>query len=185
MYVRVKVVVICHGETAPAWRLALAATEGAWDAHGEVRLRRLGRRVPAADTRELREWDELLRDATCIPEATPADLAWADVALLGTSAPDGRVVERLRRFVDAATPLWRDGGLAGKVFGAYTARDGAPERSGSRLATLGDVLRQWGGLVVPLAADASDLAAAAALGRRATETARALKSGRPDFAAVA
>ena len=185
MYVRVKVVVICHGETAPAWRLALAATEGAWDAHGEVRLRRLGRRVPAADTRELREWDEVLRDATCIPEATPADLAWADVVLLGTSAPEGRVVERLRRFVDAATPLWRDGVLAGKLFGVYTPRLEAPERPGSRLATLTDVLRQWGGLVMPLASHEPDLAAAAALGRQATETARALKSGRRDFAAVA
>ena len=172
MYVRVKVVVICHGETAPAWRLALAATEGAWDAHGEGRLRRLGRRVPAADTRELREWDELLRDATCIPEATPADLAWADVVLLGTSAPDGLVVDRLRRFVDAATPLWHDGGLAGKIFGAYTGRADPPARSGSRLATLADVFRQWGGLVVPLASHETGLAAAAALGRRATETAR-------------
>ena len=185
MYVQVKVVVICHGETAPAWRLALAATEGAWDAHGEVRLRRLGRRVPAADTRELREWDEVLRDATCIPEASPGDLAWADVVLLGTSAPDGVVVDRLRRFVDAAAPLWRDGGLAGKVFGAYTVRADAHERPGSRLATLRDVLRQWGGLVVPLASHESDPAAAAALGRRATETARALKSGRRDVAAVA
>lgn len=185
MYVRVKVVVICHGETASAWRLALAATEGAWDAHGEVRLRRLGRHVPAPDARELHEWDEVLRDATCIPEASPADLAWADVALFGTSAPDGLVVERLRRFVDAATPLWRDGGLAGKVFGAYTARTDSHERQGSRLATLGDVFRQWGGLVVPLASRERDLAAAATLGRRATETARALKSGRRDFAAVA
>ena len=208
MYVSVKVVVIYHGETEPVYRLALSATDGAWDAGGEVRVRRVGRLVPPAGAHERPEWLEVLRDRACIPEASAADLAWADVALFGTAVPNGAVVDRLRQFVDATTPLWRGGQLAEKVYGAFTA--GAPARgaAGSRLVTVTDLFHQWGGIIVPLdprdpcarqighspnaaryAARGtpleSELAAARGQGRRATETARALKAGRSLLADVA
>jgi len=208
MYVHVKVVVIYHGEREQVYRLALAATEGAWDAGGEVRVRRIGQLVPPAGAREHPEWSELLHDAAALPEATAADLAWADVALFGTAMPNGAVVDGLRQLVDATAPLWRTGELSEKVYGAFVGMVPTHVGSGSRLVTLTDVFHQWGGIVVPLgtpdpkspqagwspaaarqatrgALHESALAAAHGQGRRATETARVLKAGRSLLADVA
>jgi NAD(P)H dehydrogenase (quinone) len=202
MYARspVRVAVFCHGTAERVWRLALAAAEGAWDAGGEVRVRRLGPLVPPGTVYACPELVRVLRDAEHVPEAEPADLAWADAALFGTATPYGVALDRLTLFVDAAVPLWRAGRLGGKVYGAFTAAAGAhggPER---RLASLTDVFHHWGGVIVPLegrdpigghvgepggAAAAvpgapSDPEGAAAWrqGRRVTETAGALAAGR-------
>jgi len=208
MYVHVKVVVIYHGELEQVYRLALAATEGAWDAGGEVRLRRVGQLVPPAGAHEHPEWREILHDSAALPEASMTDLAWADVALFGTAMPNGAVVDGLRQLVDAGTPLWRTGALAEKVYGAFTGLVPAYAGTGSRLVTLTDVFQQWGGIVVPPGAPEprssqvgrsssavredtpgalhdSALAAAHGQGRRATETARVLKAGRRLLADVA
>jgi NAD(P)H dehydrogenase (quinone) len=208
MYVHVKVVVVYHGEREQLFRLALAATEGAWDAGGEVRVRRVGPLVPPAGAPERPEWSEMRHDSADLPEASAADLAWADVALFGTVMPNGAVVDDLRRLVDATTPLWRTGELSEKVYGAFTGMMATHVGTGSRLVTLTDVFHQWGGIVVPLGAPGarssqvgwspgagrqaargamheSALAAAHGQGRRATETARVLKAGRSLLADVA
>jgi NAD(P)H dehydrogenase (quinone) len=159
MHPHVKVAVFQHGEAAPLRRLARAAADGARDAGGEVRLRSLSP-----------------RGAT-----TPADLEWADVALFGTATPYGVVLDRLTRFVDGAVPLWRSGALAGKVYGAFTAAAAAHGGADRRRVSLTDVFHHWGGIIVPLEGrdtlgrDArTPDEAARRLGRRATETARAL-----------
>jgi NAD(P)H dehydrogenase (quinone) len=208
MYVHVKVVVIYHSETERVYRLALAATEAAWDAGAEVRVRRVGRLVPPAGVHQRPEWSEILRDMTSIPEARAADLAWADAALFGTAAPNAAVVDRLRQFADATTPLWRTGQLAEKVYGVFTPTAPAHHGAGSRLVTLTDLFHQWSGIVVPLelrdagsrqigaspgaarqanggAPSQSELDAARSQGHRATETVRALKAGRRVLADVA
>jgi len=190
MYAHVKVAVLYQCDTAQVCRLALAASEGAWDAGAEVRVRRLGRR------------------AERIPQARPADLDWADVALFGTATPYGVTLDALTRYVDAVVPLWRAGRLREKVYGAFTAAAsvrGGPTR---RLASLADVFQHWGGIIVPLAGrdpleqpvggpDAGrplatigspfelELAAARHQGRRATELAAALQVGQRFLADVA
>jgi NAD(P)H dehydrogenase (quinone) len=208
MYVHVKVVVIYHSVTEHVYRLALAATDGAWDAGGEVRVRRIGQLVAPEGNQPRPDWAEILDDARCIPEVSTADLEWADVALFGTPTPYSVTVDGLTEFIDATVPAWRAGKLTEKVYGAFTSAatvHGGPE---GRLVSLVDVFHHWGGIVVPLrvrdaaarelaraggvtrlAARGSlfgaELAAARSLGQRATETARALKAGRRLLAEVA
>lgn len=190
MYAHVKVAVIYQGESEQVCRLALAAGEGAWDAGAEVRMRRLGRR------------------AERIPQARPADLAWADVALFGTATPFGVRLDSLTRFIDATVPLWLAGKLAEKVYGAFTTAAAVHGGPGRRLVSLTDVFHHWGGLIVPLggrdplgrrsvevdgssppaargASFDTELAVARSQGRRATEAARALKAGHLLLADVA
>ena len=168
MYAHVKVAVIYQGESEQVCRLALAAGEGAWDAGAEVRMRRLGRR------------------AERIPQARPADLAWADVALFGTATPYGVTLDALTRFVDAVVPLWRAGRLSRKVYGAFTAAASVRGGPTHRLASLADVFQHWGGIIVPLGSPfEAEPAAARRQARRAVETAGALKVGRLFLADVA
>ena len=208
MYVHVKVAVIYHSVTEQVYRLALAATDGAWDAGGEVRVRRVGQLVPPEGAHSRPEWVEILCDSEYIPEATPADLEWADVALFGTATPYGAVLDRLTQFIDATVPLWRAGKLAEKVYGAFTSAATVHGGPNGRLVSLVDVFHHWGGIVVPLRARdpisqqigqpdcasqlvtrgspiVTELAAARSQGQRATETARALQAGRRLLADVA
>ena len=208
MYVHVKVAVIYHSVTAQVCRLALAATDGAWDTGGEVRVRRLGQLAPLGEMHLRPEWVDVLRDTECLPEASPADLEWADVALFGAATPYGAALDRLTQFIDATVPLWRAGKLAEKVYGAFTPAATVHGGPNGRLVSLADVFHHWGGIVVSLrpcdpisrqigepdgttllarrgAPLAAELAAARSQGRRATETARALKAGRRLLAEVA
>jgi NAD(P)H dehydrogenase (quinone) len=213
MYVHVKVAVIYHSVTEQVGRLALAATDGAWDAGGEVRVRRLGQLAPLGEMHVRPECVEVLRETERMPEASPADLEWADVALFGTATPYSATLDSLTQFIDATVPLWRAGKLADKVYGAFTTAATVHGGSDGRLVSLADVFHHWGGIVVPLrpcdpisrqigqpdvaardarlvirgapGVSAAELAAARSQGRRATETARALKAGRRLLADVA
>ena len=208
MDAHVNVAVFYHSETAQLLRLALAAADGASDAGGEVRVRRVGRPVSLARLSPRAESIPFLRDGERGPEAGPADLEWADVALFGTATPFGVQLDALTRFIDATVPLWLAGKLAAKVYGAFTAAaavHGGPSR---RLVSLTDVFHHWGGIVLPLGGrdpigrrsgepDGSspvgarsapfdaELTVARRQGRRATDAARALKAGRLLLADVA
>ena len=198
MQARVKVAVFAHGETEEVWRLALAAGDGAAGTGADVRVRRLGRLAGDARMCAHPRSIPIGRDAQLAREASPSDLAWADVALFGTATPYGVTLDRLTRFIDATVPLWREGRLAGKVYGAFTAAAAVHGGPDHRLVSLIDLFHHWGGLIVPLGgrdplgrqtrepavagsvvASASpfgaELAAAQGQGRRATEAARALK----------
>ncbi|HEU4628724.1 MAG TPA: hypothetical protein VFS08_03235 [Gemmatimonadaceae bacterium] len=208
MSMPVKVAVFYQGETELVCRLALAAATGVEDADGEVRLRSLGRPVPSATIYARPEFVRVLRALERTPDASPADLAWADAALFGTATPYGMTLDPLTRFIDATVPLWRVGTLAEKVYGGFTAATAAHGRPGRRLVSLTDVFHHWGGIIIPLegrdpiggqpgerdgisplAAHRSpveaELAAARRQGRRATEIVRALKARHVRFADVA
>lgn len=208
MYVHVKVAVIYDGETERVCRLALAAARGARVARGEVRLRRLGRLPWSETTYAPPALVRMLRLTERVPEASPADLEWADVALFGMAMPYGVVLDRLTRFIDATVPLWQGGKLTGKVYGAFSAAATAHGGRDHRLVSLTDVFHHWGGIIVPLRgrdpigprrcdADGAstsesprawrdaEVDAAWRQGRRATETAHALKAGHQLHADVA
>ena len=208
MSVKTRVAVICQSVADPrVYHLAMAATAAAWDAGAEVRVRRVGEVAAPDGARANPECEEILRDCEYIPEATPADLEWADVALFGTPTRDGAVVGHLKRFIDATVPLWKEGKVASKVYGVFT---GAARRegTGTRLLSLADVFAYWGGIVVAPAGPAvlvrrdaapcapaaartvpipteAELAAAREQGRQAAEAAHALKAARCALADVA
>jgi NAD(P)H dehydrogenase (quinone) len=211
MYVHVKVALFYYGVSEQVYRLAVAATGGAWDAGGEVRVCRIREPVPPETTYARPAWIEILRDFEGVPEASPADLEWADVALFGTATPYNTVADGLSEFIHATVPLWRAGKLAEKVYGAFTSAATVRCRRDGRLVLLDDVFHHWGGIVVPLRSDEAtspeagrpgapsrearrstrgsptetELAAARDQGQRATETARALQAGRRVLADVA
>src|SRR5688500_6850008 len=110
MDAHVNVAVFYHSETAQLLHLALAAADGALDAGGEVRVRRIGRRDSAARMSPRADPIPFPRDGERSQQAGAADLEWADVALFGTATPYGVRLDPPTRFIDATVPLW----LAGK-----------------------------------------------------------------------
>jgi NAD(P)H dehydrogenase (quinone) len=136
-----------------------------------------------------------------VAEASVDDLAWADAVLFGTPTRFGNVASQLKAFIDTTGPLWAQGGLADKVYSAFTASNTAHGGQEATLLALGNVFYHWGGIIVPpgytdpvqfqsgnpygtshVAGDGppSDLALQAARyqARRAVDTAASLKAGR-------
>lgn len=197
----VNTAIIYYSATGTVHALAQAAAEGAEKAGARVRLRTVAELAPpeAIDARP--EWARHRRDTAGIAEAGLDDLAWADVVLFGTPTRFGNVAGQLKAFLDSTGPLWLRGGLADKVYSAFTASNTAHGGQESTLLALGNVFHHWGGIIVPpgytdpiqlrsgnpygtshVAGDGPPgevaLAAARYQARRAVDIAAAVKAGR-------
>ena len=145
----VKAAIIYYSATGTVHALARAAGEGAEKAGALVRLRKVAELAPPAAISANPAWDQHLRDTADVTEASLDDLAWADVVLFGTPTRFGNVASQLKAFIDATGPLWMQGGLAGKVYSAFTASNTAHGGQETTLLALGNVFYHWGGIIVP------------------------------------
>jgi len=145
----VKAAIIYYSATGTVHALARAAGEGAEKAGALVRLRKVAELAPPAAISANPAWGQHLRDTADVVEASLDDLAWADVVLFGTPTRFGNVASQLKAFIDATGPLWMQGGLAGKVYSAFTASNTAHGGQEATLLALGNVFYHWGGIIVP------------------------------------
>ena len=145
----VKAAIIYYSATGTVHTLARAAGEGAEKAGALVRLRKVAELAPPAAISANPAWDQHLRETADVAEASLDDLAWADVVLFGTPTRFGNVASQLKAFIDATGPLWMQGGLAGKVYSAFTASNTAHGGQETTLLALGNVFYHWGGIIVP------------------------------------
>ncbi|MDG4787980.1 NAD(P)H:quinone oxidoreductase [Micromonospora sp. WMMD1102] len=197
----VRVTVIYYSATGTVYTLARAVAEGAEKAGARVRLRRVAELAPPEAVDAKPAWAQHLRDTADVPEPSLDDLAWADAVLFGTPTRFGTPAGQLKAFIDTTGPLWFTGGLADKVYSAFTASNTAHGGQESTILALGNVFYHWGGIIVPpgytdpvqfrsgnpygtshVAGDGPPgevaLEAARHQGRRAADTAAALGAGR-------
>ena len=197
----VNVAIIYYSATGTVHALAQAAAEGAEKAGAHVRLRKVAELAPPEAINANPAWAQHLRDTADVTQATLDDLVWADAVLFGAPTRYGNPASQLRAFIDTTGPLWAQGGLAGKVYSAFTASNTAHGGQEATLLALGNTFYHWGGIIVPpgytdpiqfqsgnpygtshVAGDGapSDVALHAARyqARRVVDTAAALKAGR-------
>jgi NAD(P)H dehydrogenase (quinone) len=197
----VRVVIIWQSTNGNLCRLATAVAAGAWDAGGELRLRRAGRTVRAPATRSEPRRAGPLRESEEVVEARPDDLVWADVVLIGAPACEEGITAPIAELIAAASAPSTVARLAGKLYGAFTSREDGHVGGDGTLRSLVDVFVGWGGILVPSgatdptrfgiagapdvagaagvgAASRAEIASARRLGGRAVETARVVKAGR-------
>ncbi|MFE1443329.1 NAD(P)H:quinone oxidoreductase [Streptomyces sp. NPDC058739] len=197
----VNLAIIYYSSTGTVHSLAEAAAEGAEKAGAEVRLRKAAETAPAEAIGARPEWARHLEETARVAEAVHDDLTWADAVLFGTPTRFGNPAGQLRAFIDSTGPLWFRGGLADKVYSAFTASNTAHGGQESTLLALANTFYHWGGIIVPpgytdpvqfrtgnpygtshVTADGSPgedvLQAARHQARRVVETAARLKAGR-------
>lgn len=148
MTVSVKAAIIYYSATGNVHALAKAAVEGAEKAGAEVRLRKVAELAPAEAIASNPAWQAHVEQTRDVPVATLDDLAWADVVLFGTPTRFGLVASQLKQFIDTTGPLWSEGKLADKVYGAFTSTSSAHGGQESTLVSLMNVFYHWGGIVV-------------------------------------
>lgn len=135
----VKVAVIYYSATGTVHSLAQAVAKGAASAGAEVRLRRVAELAPAGQD----------PSAGTIAEASVEDLAWADAFAFGTPTRFGGPAAELKRFIDQAAGLWREGKLADKPVTAFTSAHNRHGGGEATILSLANVFYHWGSLIVP------------------------------------
>src|SRR5499427_9619171 len=145
----VNAAIIYYSSTGTVHALAQAVAEGAEKAGADVRLRRVAELAPQEAISARPGWAEHIQDTADVAEAGLDDLAWADVVLFGSPTRFGNPASQLRAFIDTTGPLWAQGGLAGKVYSAFTASNTAHGGQEATLLALGNTFYHWGGIIVP------------------------------------
>jgi NAD(P)H dehydrogenase (quinone) len=144
------IAVIYYSSTGHVHKLAEAVARGAESAGADVRVRRVAELAPEEVIRSQDAWNEH-HQATkdTVPEATHADLEWADGYAFGTPTRYGLPAAQLKQFLDATGPLWAAGKLANKVATSFTSSMNAHGGQESTILALNNVLYHWGTIIVP------------------------------------
>jgi NAD(P)H dehydrogenase (quinone) len=134
-----------YGTThAMAERIASTAEkEGA-----EVRLRHVAETAPAEAIEGQDAWQAHLEELKDQPVAEPEDLAWADVAILGSPTRYGHVTSQLQAYLDTLGPLWQEGKLADKVYAAFTSTQTKHGGQETTIQALYTTFMHFGGIIV-------------------------------------
>jgi len=145
-----KIAVIYYSSTGYTHQIALGVAEGARSTGAEVRLCKV-RELASEDVIAAKPaWKEHFEASRNVPEATLADLEWADGFVFGTPTRFGLPAAQLKQFIDTAGPLWAQGKLEDKAVGAFTGAGNVHGGQESTLLALHNVFYHWGSIIVPL-----------------------------------
>jgi NAD(P)H dehydrogenase (quinone) len=145
----VNVAVIYYSATGNVFELAKAAATAAEKAGAEVRLRKVRELAPAEALASNQGWADHAAATQHIVEATPDDLDWADVILLGSPTRYGLPAAQMKQFIDITGPLWSQGRLADKVASSFTSTSTSHGGQESTILALNNVFYHWGCFIVP------------------------------------
>jgi NAD(P)H dehydrogenase (quinone) len=144
------ITIVYYSSTGNTWQIARAVEEGARGAGAQTRLRKV-RELADADTIAGKPaWKEHLQATQDVPEATAADIEWADGIVFGTPTRFGLPAAQLKQFIDTLGPLWAAGKLQDKAAAAFTGAGNPHGGQESTLLALHNVFYHWGAIIVPV-----------------------------------
>jgi NAD(P)H dehydrogenase (quinone) len=145
-----RIAVIYYSATGNVHALANAVAEGAESAGAEVRVRQVEEIASEQLISQNQHWGRHRAAVRDRPEATLADLEWADGVAFGTPTRFGNVAAQLKQFMDQAGDLWQEGKLADKLATSFTSSQTTHGGQESTLLALNNTFYHWGMVVVPL-----------------------------------
>jgi NAD(P)H dehydrogenase (quinone) len=144
----VKLAVVYYSSTGTITEIARELHDAGVKAGAEVRLLKVAELAPQAAIDSNAAWAAHHRALAHVPQATPADIEWADAVIFGTPTRFGNVSAQLKQFIDTLGPLWAEGKLADKVYSGFVST--ATEHAGheSTLLALYNSIHHFGGITV-------------------------------------
>lgn len=143
----VKLAVIYYSSTGFSAEIAKEIAEAAEKAGAEVRLRKAAELAPEAAIAANEAWAAHAAASAGIPEATPADVEWADAVIFGTPTRFGNIASQLKQFIDTLGGLWFQGKLADKVYSGFVTTATTHGGQESTLLALYNSIHHFGGLI--------------------------------------
>ncbi len=145
-----RIAVIYYSATGNVHALANALAEGAESAGAEVRMRQVEEIASEMLISQNQHWGRHRAAVRDMPDATLADLEWADGIAFGTPTRFGNVSAQLKQFMDQAGDLWEAGKLADKLATSFTSSQTEHGGQETTLIALNNTFYHWGMLLVPL-----------------------------------
>jgi NAD(P)H dehydrogenase (quinone) len=110
-----KVLILFYSTWGHMYTMAKEAAEGARQIEGaEIRMRQVPELLSEDVLQQLGAL-EARKQWADVPEASHADLEWADGIIFGIPTRFGNMIGQMRMFLDSTGPLWFKGALVGKV----------------------------------------------------------------------
>lgn len=144
----VKVAIIYYSATGTTYALARAVEEGVKSAGAEVRLLKVKELAPKEAIDSNKGWSAHLLETQDVPEATLADLEWADAIILGAPTRYGLPAAQLKQFIDTTGPLWGQGKLINKITSSFTGAATLHGGHESTILAINNTFYHWGSIIV-------------------------------------
>lgn len=144
----VKVAIIYYSATGTTYKMARAIEEGAKQAGADVRVLKVKELAPEEAIASNDGWSSHRLETQDVPEATLADLEWADAIILGAPTRYGLPAAQLKQFIDTTGPLWGQGKLINKITSSFTSAATPHGGHESTILSLNNTFYHWGSIIV-------------------------------------
>ncbi|MFF4974421.1 NAD(P)H:quinone oxidoreductase type IV [Streptomyces sp. NPDC001083] len=144
----VKLAVIYYSSTGTITEIAKELHGAGLKAGAEVRLLKVAELAPRSAIDSNPAWAANHAATAGIPEATPADVEWADAVLFGTPTRFGNVSAQLKQFIDTLGGLWAEGKLVDKVYSGFVSTATAHAGQEATLLALYASVHHFGGITI-------------------------------------
>jgi NAD(P)H dehydrogenase (quinone) len=144
-----KLAVIYYSATGHGTTMAQRIADAATAAGAEVRVRHVAETRDPESFAANPAWTANYEATKDLPAATGDDVVWADAIIFGSPTRFGSAASQFRAFIDSLGGLWASGGLADKVYAAFTSTESPHGGQETTLLTLYVTIMHFGGIVVP------------------------------------
>ncbi|TFJ39068.1 NAD(P)H:quinone oxidoreductase, type IV [Carnobacterium divergens] len=144
-----KIAVIYYSSTGGNTQMARWAADAAKEVGAEVRLLKAHELAPdvAIDSNPL--WRKNVNETADIPEATSADLEWADGIIFSSPSRFGVMASQLKQFIDLQGGLWAQGKLANKAVTAMATAGNPHGGQEEVIQSIYTVMQHWSTILIP------------------------------------
>lgn len=144
---KTKIAIVYYSATGINYQLARWAEEAAKEAGADVRLVRIPETAPAAAIDSNPAWRANYDNTLDVPEASPADLEWADAILFSVPTRFGNMAAQAKQFIDLQGGLWAQGKLMNKVVSAMSSAQNPHGGQEATILSLYTSMYHWGAIV--------------------------------------
>jgi NAD(P)H dehydrogenase (quinone) len=144
----VRLAVVYYSTYGTNHRMAEIAAEAARAAGAEVRLLKVPETAPAEIVAGQEAWKAQAERTAQVPQATPADMEWANAYLISAPTRFGIMASQMRAFIDTLGGVWAKGGLANKAVSAMSSAQNTHGGQETTLLSFYATVMHWGGIVV-------------------------------------
>lgn len=145
----VKLAVIFYSTYGTGYAMAQEAAAAAREAGAEVRLLKVKETAPQEVVDGQEAWKANAEAMKDVPEATPADMEWANAYVFSSPTRFGGASSQIRAFIDTLGGLWASGKLANKTFSAMASAQNVNGGQETTLQTLYITAMHWGAILTP------------------------------------
>ncbi|KZZ84310.1 MULTISPECIES: NAD(P)H:quinone oxidoreductase [Bacillaceae] len=143
----VNVAVIYYSSTGTNYQLAKWAEEGAKSFGAEVKVLKVKELAPKEAIESNPAWKTHLEETANVPEASLADLEWADAIIFSVPTRFGNVPSQMKQYLDTTGGLWFQGKLANKVVSAMASASNPHGGQEQTILSLYATMYHWGAIV--------------------------------------